>query len=190
MRLVASDYRDADQRPGGGRYQLFAANRYGGDLYVSINLEYVIQFGAACELVAFYGWSPQDVEVELGEFDALGRGRSRVLLAMEAKARIEGPDSLSNLWHSFIGYASADVAPNPVDNHSRKYTELLRLTADGPVVLWLVAAQARWSVLATRVGSRIEFGQCPTVAYDDVVRSVERADAQPATRPSREHEAE
>jgi hypothetical protein len=29
-------------KPGGGRYQLFSANRYGGDLYVSLNLEYLI----------------------------------------------------------------------------------------------------------------------------------------------------
>lgn len=72
---------------------------------------------------------------------------------MEAKARIEGPDSLSALWRSFVELASRDALPDPMDNHSRK---LLRLAEAGPVVLWLVAAQARWPALATRVDARIE----------------------------------
>ena len=144
-------------KPGGGRYSLFSANRYGGDFYVSLNLEYLIQLGATCELVAFHGWPGADVEVEVGEFDALAHGIDRAVLAMEAKARIDGPDSLTSLWHSLLRFASSDVPPEPLDNHSRKYVELLRLTDAGSVVLWLVAAQARWSVLSTRVSSHLEF---------------------------------
>src|SRR5262249_40517949 len=103
-------------KPGGGRYSLFAANWYGGGFHVSINLEYLIQLGAVCELLAFYGWPGSDVDFEVGEFDALGHNGERVVLAMEAKARIDGPDSLSGLWQSFLEFASAGSPPSPVGN--------------------------------------------------------------------------
>ncbi len=163
------------QKPGGGRYQLFSANRYGGDLYVSLNTEYLIQFGAACELVAFHGWPGASIEVEVGEFDALGHSGDRVVLAMEAKARIGGPDSLTGLWQSFVTYAASDEPPAPLDNHSRKYVELLRLTERGPVALWLVAAQARWPVLASRVGARVEFEPLSTVERSVVLEATATA---------------
>jgi hypothetical protein len=155
-------------KPGGGRYALFAANRYGGDLHVSLNLEYVIQLGAACELVSFHGWPADAVEVEVGQFDVHGHGDDRVVLAMEAKARIDGPDSLQSLWRSFVEFASGDAPPEPHDNHSRKYVELLRLSETGPVVLWMVAAQARWVVLTHRDGDRITFEPFDTVDHDRV----------------------
>src|SRR5690606_14894743 len=49
----------------GGRYSLSSANRYGGMPYVSLNTEYLIQIGAACELVAFNGWPADDAEIEV-----------------------------------------------------------------------------------------------------------------------------
>src|SRR5262249_33561585 len=69
----------------------------------------------------------------------------------------------------FVTYSRNDAPPAPVDNHSRKYVELLRLTERGPVALWLVAAQARWPVLASRVGSRIEFEPSATVQRSAVL---------------------
>ena len=105
-------------KPSGGRYSLFSANRYGGDLYVSLNLEYLIQLGAACELVAFHEWPGADADVEVGEFDATARGQERVVLAMEAKARIDGPDSLTGLWHSLLGFASRHRPPEPAGSSS------------------------------------------------------------------------
>ena len=41
---------------------------------VSINLEYLIQIGAAAELVLDHGWSASDIDLECGEFDAVGIG--------------------------------------------------------------------------------------------------------------------
>jgi hypothetical protein len=156
---------------------------------VALNLEYLIQLGASCELVAFYGWPNVDVEVEVGEFDALAHGGDRVVLAMEAKARIDGPDSLSGLWRSFVDFAASDSAPAPLGNHARKYVELLRLTESGPVVVWLVAAQARWVARARRVGSHIDFEPFATVdrgaVIDEIVpRSVEPPDRQAAVAAS------
>lgn len=172
-------------KPGGGRYSLFTANRYGGALYVSLNLEYLIQLGAATELVAFHGWASDEVELEVGEYDALAHRDGRVVLAMEAKARIDGPDSLTALWRSFVEFASRDAPPEPTDNHSRKYVELLRFAEAGPVVLWLVAAQARWPVLATRVDARIELEPCDGVERERIGDRVSRGDdrAIPRSRP-------
>lgn len=145
------------RKPVGGRYSLFSANRNSGDPYVSLNTEYLIQVGAACELAAFHGWKPADVEIEVGEFDAIAHIGGRVVLTMEAKARIEGPDSLSGLWAAFVQLAAEDQPPKARTNHTRKYVELLRLAEAGPVALWLVAAQARWLVRVERVGSRLQF---------------------------------
>jgi hypothetical protein len=161
--------RGCHPKPGGGRYSLFTANAYGGDLHVSINLEYLIQLGTVCELLAFHGWSGPDVDVEVGEYDALAHVGKRVVLAMEAKARIEGPDSLTALWDSLLDFSAAGSSPAPVGNHARKYVELLRLTESGPVVVWLVAAQARWATLATRVGSHISFQPAGGVDHDAVL---------------------
>jgi hypothetical protein len=158
-------------KPGGGRYSLFSANWYSGDLYVSLNLEYLIQLGASCELVAFHGWPGSDIEVEVGEFDCVAHGGERVVLAMEAKARIDGPDSLTGLWESFVRYASSDSPPVPVDNHSRKYVELLRLAEAGPVIIWFVAAQARWAARASRIDAHIELVPVDRIDRADVLAS-------------------
>lgn len=171
-------------KPGGGRYALFSANRFGGDLYVSLNLEYLIQIGAACELVAFWGWPGADVDVEVGEFDAVARAGERVVLAMEAKARIDGPDSLHGLWSSLVEFASRREPPEPKGNHARKYVELLRLAEPGPVVLWLVAAQARWPVLASRVGSRVDFTPFDAVDRSAVVDATARVPPVEQPRPA------
>lgn len=143
-------------KPGGGRYSLFSANTNTGDLYISLNTEYLIHIGAAAELVRAHGWSTEEVVLELGEFDAACVVDNRTALAMEAKARVSGPDSLSSLLDSFIKFGSEAVPPLPTDNHSRKYVELLRLTEAGPVVLVLVAAGARWTLTAVRDGNQVE----------------------------------
>jgi hypothetical protein len=148
-------------KPGGGRYSLFSANRYNGDLHVTLNLEYVIQLGTACELVIGHGWSGVDVQVEVGEFDAVAYHAGRVVLALEAKARVDGPDSLLGLWRSLVAFSQSETPPDPTDNHKRKYVELLRLTEMGPVVVWLVAAGARWPALATRTGARVAITPVP-----------------------------
>lgn len=146
-------------KPGGGRYSLFSVNTYTGELYISLNTEYLIHIGAAAELVREQGWSSEEVLLEVGEFDATGVVDGRTVLAMEAKARVSGPDSLSSLLGSFIKFGSEAQPPSPTDNHSRKYVELLRLTETGPVVLSLVAASARWALTAVRVGNRVELAE-------------------------------
>lgn len=66
------------------------------------------------------------------------------VLAMEAKARVEGTDGLWELLNSLLG-----LGVNPQEtarvNHRRKYAALLDMAARGPVVLWLVADGARWA---------------------------------------------
>ncbi len=146
-------------KKGGGRYSLFTANRWNDDLYISLNTENLIHFGAAAELVTCWGWNGDQVEVEVGEFDARAWKNGKVQVAMEAKARVEGQDGLALLLGSFLHFAQMSEPPQAVDNHSRKYVELLRLAEDGPLHLWLVAAGARWAFVAKRVGNRIELNE-------------------------------
>lgn len=148
-------------KPGGGRYALFSANSSVDVPYVSLNTEYLIQFGAAAELVTCWGWNDEEVRVEVGEFDAVAEDEGRVVLAMEAKARVDGPDSLGRLFEAFVRFGLEPEPPEPTDNASRKYVELLRLTESGPVILWLVAAGARWAFEARRTDRRIRLEPIP-----------------------------
>jgi hypothetical protein len=68
---------------------------------------------------------------------------------MEAKARATGPDSLEKLvmaWRSLAHVAEADMNSNA----GRKWRELDRLCAAGPMTVWLVSDGARWTLLARR----------------------------------------
>jgi hypothetical protein len=77
-----------------GRYALFS--KLGGG--VSLNLEYVIQVGAVAELILDHEWPGERLDFERDEFDALGyRSDGSVGLAVEAKARATGSDSLEGL---------------------------------------------------------------------------------------------
>jgi hypothetical protein len=143
-------------KPGGCLYSLFTENRWNDDFYISLNTENLIHFGAAAELHESWGWDKQKIEVEVGEFDARVWGEDRAVLLMEAKARISDQDGLAPLLRSFIKYADGPEPPKAVDNHSRKYVELLKRAESGPVILWLVAAGARWAFTASRVEDHIE----------------------------------
>jgi hypothetical protein len=162
-------------KKGGGRYSLFTANRWNDDLYVSLNTENLIHFGAATELVTSWGWNSDQVEVEVGEFDARVWKNGKVQVAMEAKARVEGQDGLASLLRSFLKFAQMPEPPQAVDNHSNKYVELLRLAEDGPLHLWLVAAGARWAFVAERAGNRIELNEAegPVAAKSILVKQAQ-----------------
>ncbi len=148
-----------------GRYALFSRNGDG----LAVNLEYLIQIGAAAELVIDLGWPASQVEFERGEFDALGLAPDgTVVLAVEAKARAAGPDSLQTMLASWIALA-ASGAEIPATNSGRKYRELVRLAESGPVALWLVAAGARWSFLATAHNGGIALVPSPPPTYERVV---------------------
>jgi hypothetical protein len=122
---------------------------------VSINLEYVIQIGATAELVLDPGWSPSDIDFERGEFDAVGVGPGdRVLLVMEAKARVSGLDSLEKLLTSWMSMAE-DPRLDMNNNAGRKYRQLQRLCRSGRVVVWLVAEGARWTLIAETVDGSV-----------------------------------
>lgn len=56
---------------------------------MSLNLEYLIQFGATAELIKFYGWPGVEVDVEVGEFDAVAYQGGRVVLANRIGTRVE-----------------------------------------------------------------------------------------------------
>jgi len=65
---------------------------------------------------------------------------------MVAKARVSGPDSLEQLLTSWLGMARDHTID--LNNAGRKYRDLLRRCETGPVVVWLVAAGARWRPIA------------------------------------------
>ncbi|MFQ6169966.1 hypothetical protein ACK8HX_00035 [Oryzobacter sp. R7] len=143
-----------------GRYALFSKSGPG----VAINLEYLIQVGAVAELILDHGWPANQIEFERGPFDALGlSGDGRVELAVEAKARVAGPDSLQGLlshWVSATNRPAADLA----STSGRKLAELMRLCRSGPITVWLVADSARWPLLATYVDEQliVRPSQAPT----------------------------
>jgi hypothetical protein len=141
-------------KPGGCLYSLFTENRWNDDFYISLNTENLIHFGAATELYSSWGWDKKRIEVEVGEFDARVWGEDSPILLMEAKARVEDQDGLAPLLRSFIQFAQQPRPPEAIDNHSRKYVELLKRTESAPVILWLVAAGARWAFIAERDGDR------------------------------------
>lgn len=142
-------------KPVGGRYSLLSKNGEG----VSLNLEYVIQVGATAELFRDHGWPKEALDFERGEFDAFGYGPDgRVLLAMEAKCRARGADSVEKLLREWLRLSELGATGAPT-NAGRKYAELLRLCEGGTVVVWLVAANLRWAFEATRDDVRITL--CP-----------------------------
>lgn len=132
-----------------GRYALFSKSGTG----VSVNLEYIIQIGATAELILDHGWPSQQVGFEQGEFDAVTYDETagRIVLAMEAKARAVGSDSLEKLVRAWLGFVS-DPAADLNNNAGRKWRELAKLCRDEPVVVWLVADGARW-ILTARAGA-------------------------------------
>jgi hypothetical protein len=155
---------------------------------VSLNTVYLIQIGGAAELVTKWGWHPDEVMFVVGGYDALCEVAGRPVLAMEAKARIEGPDSLSALFRSFVRFSQLDEPPEPIDNHSRKYVELLRLAESGGVTLLLVAAGARWTLKAVREESRIRFEAVDTPRRpDDSPTPAVRVGTDPVLRAELDH---
>ncbi|GAA4124024.1 hypothetical protein GCM10022415_29760 [Knoellia locipacati] len=138
-------------KPNGGVYSLLSKSGDG----VALNLEYVIQAGATAELARDHGWLTEALDFERGEFDAFGYGPDgRVLLAMEAKCRARGTDSVEKLLREWLRLSEAGAAGAPT-NAGRKYAELLRLCEAGTVVVWLVAANLRWAFSATTDDARL-----------------------------------
>lgn len=132
---------------------------------VSIHLEYLIQVGATAELVLDHSWPPDALDFERGQFDALGHGPDgRVCLAMEAKARVTGPDSLESMLRFWLR-AIADPQLDLMNNSGRKLLELKRLCSSGPVVVWLVAEGARWSLRADDKEGQVELSVGPTPGW-------------------------
>jgi hypothetical protein len=135
----------------GGRYSLLSKSGSG----VALNLEYVIQAGATAELAREHGWPRSELDFERGEFDALGYGPDgRVILAMEAKCRARGSDSVEKLLREWVLLSDAGAA-GATTNAGRKYAELLRMCGGGTVIVWLVAANLRWAFEATRDDVRV-----------------------------------
>ena len=132
----------------GGRYALLSKSGDGA----AVNLEYLIQAGAVSELALDHGWPGDALDFERGEFDAFGYGPDgRVILAMEAKCRSRGADSVEKLLREWLSLSRVG-APGAPTNAGRKYAELVRLCEGGTVVVWVVAANVRWAFEASRNG--------------------------------------
>ena len=89
----------------------------------------------------------------------------RVLLAVEAKARVSGPDSLQGLlshWFTAIGRPDTDLQ----NTSGRKLSELMRLCRNGPVGLWLVADSARWSLEADHLDDQLVLRLSPQPRHE------------------------
>lgn len=140
----------------GGRYSLFTRGQP-----ISVNLEYMIQVVAGVELHERYGWPAEVLDFERGEYDVVGYGPDgRIVLAVEAKARVSGPDSLERLLRAFLKRVEDPTAP--IDrNAARKYDELVVICREGPVLLWLVAAGARWLFNATATKGALQLDPTP-----------------------------
>lgn len=148
-----------------GRYSLLSKNGSG----VALNLEYLIQVGATAELILDHGWPPEAVGFERGEFDALGHGSDgRVRLAMEAKARASGSDSLEGLLRFWLR-ALAEPGIDLRNNSGRKLAEVRRLCLDGPVIVWLVAEGARWSLWAEMQDDKVVLSPGPAPTWRSVM---------------------
>ena len=94
----------ARPKPVGGRYALCCKSDPG----VTVNTEYIIQLGAVGELVSWWGSRPEDLQVEMTEFDLVGFGPTDgVVLAVEVKARVTGADSLERLLRSLLVLSNA-----------------------------------------------------------------------------------
>ncbi|WP_405803513.1 hypothetical protein OG729_00520 [Streptomyces sp. NBC_00210] len=140
----------------GGRYALFSRNGSG----LALNLEYLIQLAAAAELISVHNVAGADICFEQGEFDAVVETDGAPVLAMEAKARIHGSDGLLGLLASLLRLGMNRHA-SAKQNHRRKYTALLNITARGPVTLWLVAEGARWAFDVTAADSSLHLAPRP-----------------------------
>lgn len=85
--------------------------------------------------------------MERGDFDLIGfraADSHEVVLAVETNARVRGNDSLEKLLRP-LASLSADRSAVVGTNAQNKYRELLSLVEVHPVILWLVAACARWA---------------------------------------------
>lgn len=155
-------------RQRGGRYALFS--RDGNS--TRLNLEYIIQLAVAAELVADHQWPASTLQVEHGEFDAIGftdPESDEIILAVEAKARARGRDSLEGLLKSLemLANDSQAVVPN---NAANKYRALLELSMQRPVVLYLVAAGARWKLDASYHDGAVRLSPRDSVVYGSISR--------------------
>jgi len=155
----------AEPKPGQGRYALCCRSARG----VTVNQEYLIQLGAVAELNQLHGWPSERLRVELGEFDAAALDDSGTsVLLMEAKCRAAGPsssaDTLEKLLRSWLRYAR-DGAPVRGTNAANKYLYLRDRVIDGPVIVLLVAAGARWWLRATRWDDAVVFEEASPLDY-------------------------
>ena len=151
----------------GGRYALFSRSGAGA----ALNTEYLIQLGAVAELTLDYGWPADRLQVERGEFDLIGfadDSGADVVMAAEAKARVRGPDSLEGLLRALEALAG-EPAVVAKDNATRKYLELRALAEHRPVVLWLIAAGARWAFDAQLDAGSVRLTPLASIAYGQVI---------------------
>lgn len=128
---------------------------------VTVNLEYMIQLAAVAELATVHGWPPEQLRVELGEFDAAVVDETdQPVILMEAKTRAismrRSDDTLETLVRHWLDYRTSSV-PSRGQNARNKYLHLLDVASRRPIIVLLVAAGARWWLQATRSQDHLDF---------------------------------
>jgi hypothetical protein len=112
-----------------------------------------------------YWWGAHfraQLEFERGEFDIVGLDdNDRESLLVEAKARVDGSDSLTSLRTSFLTAATDPAHVIANGNHRRKWDHLCRVVQNGPVDVLLVASGARWWFRAARDGAVMRLEPAP-----------------------------
>jgi hypothetical protein len=137
--------------------------------HLRVNTECLIHVGAYAELVLDYAFKSSllifdpffnDDAMDLwGYAEPVRPGAAawegKVVLLVEAKARVKGGDSLSALLSSFEKL-SEDPAVPVSRNHRRKWNELLLMVGEhGTLQLLLVADGARWWFEAQASGNSV-----------------------------------
>lgn len=130
---------------------------------VALHTEVLIHITSYAELVLDHGWDEsclvfdpfvRGAALDLWGFAGAADGpwwEGDVILASEAKARVDGPDGLRSLLAS-LQELSSDPATRASNNHLAKWREIVTLTRDRDISLLLVADSARWWFRVSRQG--------------------------------------
>ncbi len=145
----------------GGRDQCCLIRRSG--CAVALNTQHLMRVGAYAELLLDKGWRSHLLRFapDRAAFNTYGsatveyKGFRRDVLFVGAKARIDGSDSLTSLRDDLLAKGRNNTMCIADDDHRKKWDTLVKSTEMGPVIVWLVASGARWTLVAYGHSGRV-----------------------------------